>query len=81
MASRSFFAVTTSDIGSFCAVPGASVSNVISGWKLCKPSEVRAAVGRKVKRTKDHLRRRNEAFVRQGEWFSFPLPSYPSTQS
>ena len=39
-----------------------------------QPSEVRAAVGRKVKRTKNRLRRRNEAFVRQGEWFFIPAP-------
>ena len=39
-----------------------------------QPSEVRAAVGRKVRRAKNRLRRRNEAFVRQGEWFFVPAP-------
>ena len=57
-----------------CAVPGASVSNVISAMEALQPAEVRAAVGRKVKRIKDRLRRRNEAFVRQGEWFFVPTP-------
>ena len=57
-----------------CAVPGASVSSVVSAMEALQPSEVRAAVGRKVKRAKDRLRRRNEAFVRQGEWFFIPAP-------
>jgi hypothetical protein len=57
-----------------CAVPGASVSNVISAIEALQPAEVRAAVGHKVKRTKNRLGRRNEAFVRQGEWFFVPAP-------
>jgi hypothetical protein len=57
-----------------CAVPGASVSNVVSAMEALQPTEVRVAVGRKVKRAKDRLRRRNEAFVRQGEWFFVPAP-------
>jgi hypothetical protein len=57
-----------------CAVPGASVSNVVSAMEALQPSEVRAAVGRKVRRAKNRLRRRNEAFVRQGEWFFVPAP-------
>jgi hypothetical protein len=57
-----------------CAVPGASVSNVISAMEALQPSEVQEAVGRKLKRAKDRLRRRNEAFVRQGEWFFIPTP-------
>jgi len=57
-----------------CAVPGASVSNVVSAMEALQPSEVRAAVGRKVKRAKNRLHRRNEAFVRQGEWFFVPAP-------
>src|SRR5712664_1572457 len=39
-----------------CAVPGASVSNVVSAMEALQPSEVRAAVGRKVKQTKNRLR-------------------------
>lgn len=57
-----------------CAVPGASVSNVISAMEALQPPEVQAAVRRTVKRPKDRLRRRNEAFVRQGEWFFVPAP-------
>jgi len=57
-----------------CAVPGASVSNVIAAMEALQPPDVRTAVGRKVKRTKNRLRRRNEAFVRQGEWFFIPAP-------
>ena len=57
-----------------CAVPGASVSNVVSAMEALQPTEVRAAVRRRVKRIKDRLRRRNEAFVRQGEWFFIPAP-------
>ena len=57
-----------------CAVPGASVSSVSSAMEALQPSEVHEAVGRKLKRTKDRLRRRNEAFVRQGEWFFIPTP-------
>src|SRR6185295_17134149 len=57
-----------------CAVPGASVSNVVSAMEALQPSEVQEAVGRNLKRAKDRLRRRNEAFVRQGEWFFIPTP-------
>ncbi len=57
-----------------CAVPGASVSNVIAAMEALQPSEVRAAVRRRVKRIKNRLRRRNKAFVRQGEWFFVPAP-------
>lgn len=52
-----------------CAVPGDSVSNVISAMEALQPREVKRAVNRRVKRVKDRLRRRNKAFVRQGEWF------------
>jgi hypothetical protein len=57
-----------------CAVPGASVSNVRSAMEALQPLEVRTAVGRRVKRIKDRLRRRNKAFIRQGEWFFVPAP-------
>jgi hypothetical protein len=57
-----------------CAVPGASVSNVNAAMEALQPAEVRTAVRRKVKRIKNRLRRRNEAFVRQGEWFFVPAP-------
>jgi hypothetical protein len=57
-----------------CAVPGNSVTNVVNAMEALQPVEVRAAVNRKVKRGKNRLRRRNEAFVRQGEWFFIPAP-------
>jgi hypothetical protein len=57
-----------------CAVPGDSVTNVVKAMEALQPAEVRGAVSEKVKRTKNRLRRRNEAFVRQGEWFFIPVP-------
>lgn len=57
-----------------CAVPGDSVRNVVNALEALQPAEVRGAVSQKVKRTKNRLRRRNEAFVRQGEWFFIPAP-------
>lgn len=58
-----------------CAVPGDSVSNVVNAMEALQPREVKAAVNRRVKRVKDRLRRRNKAFVRQGEWFFVPVES------
>ena len=57
-----------------CAVPGASVSNVKTAMEALQPQEVRTLVQRRVKRIKNRLKRRNEAFVRQGEWFFIPAP-------
>jgi hypothetical protein len=57
-----------------CAVPGNSVANVVTAMESLQPAEVRQVVRRKVKRIKNRLRRRNEAFVRQGEWFFIPTP-------
>ena len=58
-----------------CAVPGASVSNVKAAMEALQPQEVRTSVQRRVKRIKNRLKRRNEAFVRQGEWFFIPAPA------
>ena len=58
-----------------CAVPGETVSNVVNAMEALQPLEVRGEVNRRVKRVKDRLRRRNKAFVRQGEWFFVPVPS------
>ena len=55
-----------------CAVPGASVSNVRGAMEALQPPLVRWSVHRRVKRIKNRLRRRNAAFVRQGEWFFVP---------
>jgi hypothetical protein len=57
-----------------CAIPGGSVSSVKAAIEALQPPEVRSAVRRRVKRVKDRLRRRNAAFVRQGEWFFVPVP-------
>jgi hypothetical protein len=57
-----------------CAVPGQSVTNVRQAMESLQPAEVRGAVNRHVKRAKNRLRRHNEAFVRQGEWFFIPEP-------
>lgn len=58
-----------------CAVPGASVSGVVGAMESLQPQLVRSAVRVNVKRHKTRLRRHNEAFVRQGEWFFVPEPS------
>jgi hypothetical protein len=58
-----------------CAVPGASVSGVASALEALQPPLVRWAVRRDVRRQKNRFRRRNEAFVRQGEWFFVPEPN------
>jgi hypothetical protein len=57
-----------------CAVPGASVSSVKAAMEALQPAEVRTSIKRRVKRVKNRLRRRNGAFVRQGEWFFIPAP-------
>lgn len=57
-----------------CAVPGQSVANVRQAMEALQPLEVRQAVTRHVKRAKHRLRRHNEAFIRQGEWFFLPAP-------
>jgi hypothetical protein len=58
-----------------CAVPGDAVSNVVNAMEALQPVVVRGEVNRRVKRAKDRLRRKNKAFVRQGEWFFVPVPS------
>jgi hypothetical protein len=58
-----------------CAVPGESVSNVVNAMEALQPRDVKNVVHRRVKRVKDRLRRRNKAFVRQGEWFFVPVES------
>jgi len=57
-----------------CAVPGDGVNSVRAAMEALQPAEVRQAVERRVKRAKNRLRRHNEAFVRQGEWFFIPEP-------
>lgn len=55
------------------AVPYANVSTVVGAMEALQPFEVRQRVRRRVKRVKNRLRRRNKAFVRQGEWFFVPV--------
>jgi len=57
-----------------CAVPGTSVSSVENAMDALQPVFVRGAVHRRLKRVRDRRRRRNKAFVRQGEWFFVPEP-------
>lgn len=54
-----------------CAVPGASVSGVKTAMEVLQPFDERW-VARNLRRSKNRFRRRNEAFVRQGEWFFVP---------
>ncbi len=56
------------------AVPGAAVSTVNTAMLALKPRAVRAEETRLKLKTKDQFRRRNAAFVRQGEWFFIPAP-------
>jgi hypothetical protein len=56
------------------ALPNATVSNVRSAKEALKPAIVqRAELVQRVKR-QHRNRRRNAAFVRQGEWFFLPAP-------
>lgn len=57
-----------------CAVPGNGVANVLGAMEALQPLEVQMAIAQKVRRAKNRLRRHNEAFVRQGEWFFVPVP-------
>src|SRR5690349_4738323 len=56
------------------AVPGSTASNVKTAMEALKPVAVRREEVRKHLRTKDRFRRKNRAFVRQGEWFFVPAP-------
>jgi hypothetical protein len=47
------------------------VTNVLMAMEALQPPEVRTAAERTL-RPKDRLSRRNEAFIRQGEWFFIP---------
>jgi hypothetical protein len=63
-----------------CAVPGQAVSNVVNAMEALQPVFVRGAVHHRVKRVKDRLRRKNKAFIRQGEWFFVPIQSLTVNQ-
>lgn len=55
-----------------CAVPGESVTNVKNAMEALQPAYVRGQISKTMKRHKNRLTRRNEVFVRQGEWFFVP---------
>jgi hypothetical protein len=57
-----------------CAVPGRSVSNVAGAMEALQPVDVRFQINAKMKRIKNRFTRRNEAFLRQGEWFFIQTP-------
>lgn len=57
-----------------CAVPGSNVSGVVSAMEALQPADVRLQIRRKLKRFKNRFERRNEVFLRQGEWFFIPSP-------
>lgn len=57
-----------------CAVPRMHVSSVATAFEALQPPVVRWAVIANLRRQKDRFSRRNEAFVRQGEWFFVPEP-------
>lgn len=50
------------------------VGTVLAAMEALKPAEVRDAVARHGLDQRDTLKRRNRAFVRQGEWFFLPAP-------
>jgi hypothetical protein len=64
-----------------CAVPGKSVAGVATAMHALQPPLVRRAIHLNLRRDKNRFRRRNGAFVRQGEWFFVPEPEIPLTQS
>jgi hypothetical protein len=53
-----------------CAVPGASVSNVITAMNALRPAELHDAP----LKSKERFARHTNAFIRQGEWFFIPEP-------
>lgn len=57
-----------------CAVPGRSVSGVVTAMEALQPADVHLQIDQKLKREKNRFTRKNEAFVRQGEWFFIPIP-------
>lgn len=56
------------------AVPDTGVSNVRTAMEALKPRAVQEAQVKKRVKRQHRNRRRNAAFVRQGEWFFIPAP-------
>jgi hypothetical protein len=58
------------------AVPeGRAASTVATAMEALKPDYVQREQSRRQVKSRKRNRRRNEAFVRQGEWFFVPLPA------
>lgn len=57
-----------------CAVSVRGVTDVRSAMEALQPPEVKQAVAEKVRHSAQRLQRRNQAFLRQGEWFFLPAP-------
>ena len=56
------------------AVPGTSVSNVITAMEALKPEAARESQARHKVKSAARNRRKNPGFIRQGEWFFIPRP-------
>lgn len=56
------------------AVPPGAASNVRTALEALKPDAVHAAQAQRGVRARDRKRRRNAAYIRQGEWFFVPAP-------
>jgi hypothetical protein len=54
--------------------PRGAIGNVFGAMEALKPAEVLQAQRRQGLKGKDRYRRKNAAFVRQGEWFFLPMP-------
>jgi hypothetical protein len=54
----------------------APVGTVRQAKEALKPAEVRSAQARKRVKARGRDRRKNAAFIRQGEWFFLPLPGF-----
>ena len=52
------------------------VSSVVAAMESLRPAGLSFVVERQVRRAKNRLKRKNEAFVRQGEWFFLPAPAF-----
>jgi hypothetical protein len=59
----------------------APVGTVRQAMEALKPAEVLTAQARTRLRDRDQTRRRNAAFVRQGEWFFLPEPGFAADET
>ncbi len=60
------------------AVPGQSAATVLTAMEALKPPAVQQAQARRAISARRRNRRRNGAFVRQGEWFFMPVTTLPA---